>query len=819
MLQVDTWRSRSVRLALVWAVSAASACGGPASPAGAGARGPSGGDKAVATSDTKADKGGRHVIPKGQRVPSEKLVDRRTRGALAADTLGIVSNKRSKPPKSSAEVYKAAAPATVIIRAGGGLGSGVIIDSAGWVLTNHHVIAGGDKEEFKTKVTVVLGKLGDAGGMVRVKKEYDALVYKADKLRDMALLKIVDPPAKLPTVAMAKEAPQPGQQVIALGHAGAGMLWALKAGEISAMGKLSEQLATLAQFKDDKAGHEAEDKFKKYLDDRNLGLVIQSTCNILPGDSGGPLLTLAGELIGLNAFSNQDPRTGGLLSFHVHKNELADFVKDRPSRPARLVPDPWKDGGGDASYEDVDLDGRVDALVLEGRRACSFCPRQSVAVFFDIDQDTYRGTTTLPPLTETYEKRKFDAELVYLQVESDTFVWYDTDNDGTFDFLVHDPKSTGRAAGAFRIKKDGDYEKDAGFGNGRDVSASLLKDSALQTRMQRMATAAFPKHYVEAASAANDTLPEPVGRTGKAVLSDLDGDGVTESVRVDSAFSYRLLVDVDRSSVGSLPKSFNLSTHGAQIDAELAVVSQGSHMWFWYDTDDDGRFDLVLHSPEPRLYVAKDAWRVDASGNKTAAPEHVGRKLVRADLLSSTSQSAQLKTLATKGFLSILSAPSDSGIGSFPEPVADHRGSSYEVMDIKGAQKSVVLVSAQGSDGYLVDVDSNSLRDKPAKPKDLSKLVETGKLDFEFAYFQRNGLAWAYYDIDAKKGYDMVLYSSQPRGGKADLGYRIDASGKVTLDQSLKGTPLASHSLFTKAGDKKRFEKIAKELFGKGAVE
>jgi len=805
-------------VALLVAALTAVACGGGSSgPAGGTAKAPDG--KPSQRSGNKPAVGPKHDIPKGERVPSPKLVDRRGRSSVAADTIGVVTNK-SRAPRSSAEVYKAVAPATVIIRAGGGLGSGVIIDPAGWVLTNHHVIQQGEVEDFKTKVTVVLGKLSQkSGGMVRLKKEYEGVVYKSDKLRDIALVKITDPPEKLPTVAIAKENPEPGQQVLALGHAGAGMLWALKAGQISAMGKLSEQLATLAQFKDDKAGHEAEDKLKKYLDERNLGLVIQSTCNILPGDSGGPLLTRSGQLIGLNAFSNQDPRTGGLLSFHIHRSELADFVKDRPKKPARLVPDPWKEGGGDASYEDVDLDGRVDALVLEGRRACSFCPRQSLAVFFDVDQDTYRNTSTLPPLTETFEKKKFDAELVYLQLERDTFLWYDTDNDGALDLMLHDPGSTGRAAGIYRLKKDGDLEKDTTLAAGRDVRATLLKDGTLQTRLARIANAAFPQHFVEAASSGNDTLPDPVGHTGKAMLSDLDYDGAVDSVRIDSAFSYRLLLDVDRNSVNTLSREFNLAATSAKIDAEVAVVSQSNHMWVWYDTDDDGRFDLALHSPGARLYVAADAWRVDANGSKTPAPEHVGRKLIRADLLGSPPLASAMRALVQKGFLSILSTSSDSGIASFPDPIADHRGSSYEVLDIKGAQKSVVLVSAQGSDGYLVDLDSSSLGKLPAKPKDLAKLAESGKLDLEFAYFQRNGLAWAYYDVDGKPGYDVVLYSSDPRGGRADLGFRIDAQGKVMLDDGLKGKALVSHTLFTKASDKKRLEKLGKDLFGKRALE
>src|SRR5690606_778774 len=121
---------------------------------------------------------------------------------------------------------------------------------------------------------VMLGKLDrDTGGMERGETKFQALVYKVDKLRDLALIKLTDPPGKLPYVKLAKTKPVPGDKVIALGHAGAGMLWALKAGEVSALGKLSEHLSTLASFGDD--DKEVEKSFKEYLDKQNLGLVIQ----------------------------------------------------------------------------------------------------------------------------------------------------------------------------------------------------------------------------------------------------------------------------------------------------------------------------------------------------------------------------------------------------------------------------------------------------------------------------------------------------------------------------------------------------------------
>lgn len=805
------WVVPAVAIALL-----AAGCGSDARP------GPRSASGSAPQKDTAAASGGdvRHDIGGSERIPSPKLLDRRARNAVASDTLGLVKSS-ARPPQSAADVYRAVAPATVIVRVAGGIGSGVVVDPAGWVLTNHHVVALGESEDFRVKVSVLLGQLSkQTGGMVRQDKTYEAYVYKADKLRDLALLKLVDPPKALPHVRIARQNPIPGQPVIAIGHAGAGMLWAIKAGEISALGKLSEQLASLASFKEDEQGKKAAESFRKYLDERNLGLVIQSTCNILPGDSGGPLVTKNGELIGLNAFSNKDPRTGGLLNFHIHRQELAKFVKDRPKKPAQLVPDPWKEGGGDASYEDADLDGRVDVLLMQGRRPCSFCPRQSAAVFMDLDQSTYRTAPELPPLKTVFEKQSFDAELVYLQLEKDAYVWYDSDDDGRHDVLLVDSATTGRSSAAYRIQTDGELVKDPLLSSGRVIRTALFKEPGLHQRLVRVASAAFPEHYLEASSSLGDVLPEPIGQTGTGKAADLDRDGVRDSLRIETAFSTRLVVDVDQSSIGSLPGELALSklASGPKLDAEVAVVSQSTHMWVWYDTDDDGRFDLVLHSPGTRLYVAAKAWKVDAQGNKTPATEHIGRKLIRPGLLPPGAMAARFRTYVDKSFLAIMSAKQDDAIASFPDPIDDHRGTGFELLEVERTPKAVVVVHGQGSDGYLVDLDQGSLRGKP-KSTDVGKLVKGGKFDAEYAYFQRNGLAWAFFDTEDKKRYDVVLYASDPRSGKADHGFRIAADGRVTLDASLAGTPLATHSLFRSKQNQNRMEKLAQELFGKRALD
>lgn len=755
-----------------------------------------------------------HEIPDGARVPSVKLIDRRARTALAPDSLSTV--KSAKPPKSSGEVYRSVAPATVIIRVADGMGSGVIIDPKGWVLTNHHVIATGEAKDFKVKVTVLLGHLSkDTGSMQRDEKTYEAYVYKADKLRDIALLKIISPPKKLPYAKLAKKKPTPGDEVLAIGHAGAGMLWALKSGEISALGKLSEQLAMLAKFKEDDEGKEAAKSFREFLDKQHLGFVIQSTCNILPGDSGGPLVNRQGEVVGLNAFSRRDPRTGGLLSFHVHLDEIAKLNKNRPTSPMAMLPDPWEEGGGDANFEDADLDGRIDVLLLRGRRPCLWCPRQSSTIFVDADQNSYKSRR-VPKLKDVYEKRDFDAELAYLQIKKDSYIWYDTDDDGKFDVLLVDKGTTGRVTGGYKLGAANSAARESDLSTGRPIRGDLIENPEIEKRLRRIVAAAFPSRYTSSSAPLSATLPEPLAaKVGSGRVRDMNKDGQGDALFVQAPFSTRLIVDADQSFVPKLMPVVDMSklSSSGMMDAEVVSVSQGTHTWVWYDTDDDAKFDLALHAPGMRDYVAVDAWRVDASGKKSRAPEHEGRKLMRPDLMADKAITSSLKQMAKGGMLKIMSALEDDGLGSFPSPTKDHRGAGFELLDKKPLPKGVISVQARGSDGFLIDLDQNSFRGKARKNIDVKKAIDDDKLDVEFAFMQRNGLAWAFYDTDNKKGFDLVLYTGKPRIGVAQRGYRVDAKNVVTRDDSFEGKPMVRPSLFKRKRDQKKFGDVAKELF------
>src|SRR5688572_14322468 len=151
---------------------------------------------------------------------------------------------------------------------GTGLGSGFIISQDGFVLTNAHVVAG-DGE-----VTV---RLADA------KREFKAKVIGADERTDIALIKIEA--TGLPTVKLGKSgALQPGEWVAAIGSP-FGFENTITAGIVSATGR-ALPAETYVPF-------------------------IQTDVAVNPGNSGGPLINLAGEVVGVNSMIYS--QTGGYM--------------------------------------------------------------------------------------------------------------------------------------------------------------------------------------------------------------------------------------------------------------------------------------------------------------------------------------------------------------------------------------------------------------------------------------------------------------------------------------------------------------------------
>src|SRR5690606_26181418 len=138
-----------------------------------------------------------------------------------------------------------------------------------------------------------------------------------------------------------------------------------------------------------------------------------------------------------------------------------------------------------------------------------------------------------------YADKSFDAELVFLRVKANSFIWYDTDNDGKFDVLLYDEGTNGSIDSAYKVSADGDLTPDAAQRLGRAVRGSLFSDPALAARVRRIAATVFPTAFIESGGSSSVRLPDPIGNTGRGSVSDLDGDGRRDAVLMSSPFSSR----------------------------------------------------------------------------------------------------------------------------------------------------------------------------------------------------------------------------------------------------------------------------------------
>src|SRR3954454_76033 len=174
------------------------------------------------------------------------------------------------------DIVKAVSPAVVTITADGAtetdpttgqsgtgtaIGSGVIFDANGLILTNHHVVAG---DPAKLTVTLKDGR------------SFDASVYGIDTLTDLAIVKV--DATGLPTAPIGDSSSiQVGQQAIAIGSPLGQFTDSVTSGIISALGRTIPV-----------EGGEI------------LNNLIQTDTPINPGNSGGPLLDPSGAVIGIN---------------------------------------------------------------------------------------------------------------------------------------------------------------------------------------------------------------------------------------------------------------------------------------------------------------------------------------------------------------------------------------------------------------------------------------------------------------------------------------------------------------------------------------
>ncbi|MBN9020630.1 MAG: trypsin-like peptidase domain-containing protein, partial [Rhizobiales bacterium] len=139
------------------------------------------------------------------------------------------------------------------------LGSGVIVDPSGIIVTNHHVIANSDE------IKVALSD----------RREFDCDVVLSDQRTDLAVLRVRDPGGELPSAEFGdSDQLAVGDLVIAIGDP-FGVGQTVTSGIVSALARTQIGVSDYQFF-------------------------IQTDAAINPGNSGGPLVDMAGRIIGIN---------------------------------------------------------------------------------------------------------------------------------------------------------------------------------------------------------------------------------------------------------------------------------------------------------------------------------------------------------------------------------------------------------------------------------------------------------------------------------------------------------------------------------------
>lgn len=181
---------------------------------------------------------------------------------------------------TTAELVELAEPSIVRIETATGVGTGFVVDPDGYILTNNHVVEG-SLGGFSSFITVTMSDGAD----------YQADIIGADPRADLALLKIEA--SGLPALSFADlDDTVVGQDVVAMGFA-----LDLEGGE---GGSFSVTRGIVSQK--NRSIHENSPS-------SILG-AIQTDAAINHGNSGGPLLNLFGQVVGINTAIAPDPLTG-----------------------------------------------------------------------------------------------------------------------------------------------------------------------------------------------------------------------------------------------------------------------------------------------------------------------------------------------------------------------------------------------------------------------------------------------------------------------------------------------------------------------------
>ncbi len=267
-------------------------------------------------------------IPTATHTPVPTNTPTHTATPPSTATYTPVPTNTPTPEPSIADVVDQARKSVVHIVGSTGSGSGFVVESTGYILTNAHVVEG------ETDLTVVLdGGIGTLGKVVIQDPERDIALVKIDR-------------GQQPALRFATENPRIGEEVVALGYPFG----------TSGLENMTISTGVISAYQSfDGINH------------------VQTDAAVNPGNSGGPLLDMNGRVVGMNTRGVQKDISEG-LNFAIHYSvlyqRLAIMIVEAtapptptPTRTPTPTPLPTPDALTEATRRIIGEFGPIDASI------------------------------------------------------------------------------------------------------------------------------------------------------------------------------------------------------------------------------------------------------------------------------------------------------------------------------------------------------------------------------------------------------------------------------------------------------------------------
>ncbi|MEQ8785391.1 MAG: serine protease [Pirellulaceae bacterium] len=255
------------------------------------------------------------------------------------------------------------------------LGSGFVVDSQGLIATSFHVTSAATRGRVRFKSGAV----------------YEIAGYAAvDPANDLALLRLRDAPDTLaPLPLRTDDDPAAMSQVVAIGHP--------QGVEFSPFdGRVSKILDT------ESLPEQSRQFLRRHMDSPRNHRWIQHTAGTSAGNSGGPLVNMQGEVVGVNTWVNTDTN----YSYALHARYLADLLAEASSDTIPLEQYASGAARSEAAVERL-ARGQLEQL-FQSARAMRWRP-ESESQYVVLER--LASTMTIASRADQYSAGQIDAEL------------------------------------------------------------------------------------------------------------------------------------------------------------------------------------------------------------------------------------------------------------------------------------------------------------------------------------------------------------------------------------------------------------------------